>query len=443
MSSIFTATLPVPLFTSSEMSAQAVAPPPFGSAASLSDMTDFLSSLAAVGFFSGDAFGGPSGDAFAGPSGEAFRDDSSEALEHEGDILDEDDDEDSSESEDEKKAGMDEYVDSSSNGETMVFFGKTRKDFTRRWVVVYHNKFFDPVRDARLTSPELIGVFNSPPGSKYPKMVEGVLDLGPQLCLAGCKIVHVTRKERRRLDKKLKRRKGQLGRWYQNHKPNQVESRRTLVKLDIGRKRAGQAVQKFSNRYYDLLVAPKVKDEAERRGVRINDLPLVKEFTQREWENATPEIQDKIRKDVVEEKELIAKLKGVSPGNIHLSPEQKALVLKGIGAELRNIFNQLVALSDWGFVIIGVGINPESGKLQSSSWNYGTDLESGAQFFDWFDDVAELGMVPGGVPGDKRGSSEYFGAPLVAHMRNVEHVYAALHPMDVDSEPQTSNSAHT
>ncbi|SJL13367.1 uncharacterized protein ARMOST_16809 [Armillaria ostoyae] len=407
--------LPVPPFTSSEMSAQAVAPPPFGSAASLSDMTDFLSSLAAAGFFSGDAFGGPSGKAFAGPSGKAFRDDSSEASEHEGDIPDEDDDEDSSESEDEKsnkrwtnpdqqlflEAGMDEYVDSLSNGETTAFFGKTRKDFT-------------------LTPPELIGVFNSPPGSKYPKMVEGVLDLGPQLCLAGCKIVRVTRKERRRLDKKLKRRKGQLGRWYQNHKPNQVESRRTLVKLDIGRKRAGQAVQKFSNRYYDSLVAPK-----------------------QEWENATPEIQDEIKKDVIEEKELIAKLKGVSPGNIHLSPEQKALVLKGIGAELRNIFNQLVALSDWGFVIIGAGINPESGKLQSSSWNYGTDLESGAQFFDWFDDVAELGMVPGGVPGDKRGSSEYFGAPLVAHMRNVEHVYAALHPMDVDSEPQTSNSAHT
>ncbi|KAK0431308.1 hypothetical protein EV421DRAFT_1911955 [Armillaria borealis] len=458
--------LPVPLFMSSEMSAQAIAPPPFGSAVSLSDMTNFLSSLAVAGFFSGDTFGGPSGDAFAGPSGDvftgpsgkAFRDDSSKALAHEGDIPDEDDDEDSLESEDEKsnkwwtnpdqqlflEAGMDKYVDSSSNGETTVFFGKTRKDFMQRWVVMYHNKFFDPVGDARLTPPELIGVFNSPPGSKYPKMVKGVLDLGPQLCLAGCKIVCVTRKERRRLDKKLKRRKGQLGRWYQNHKPNQVESRRTL----------------FSNRYYDLLVAPKVRDEAKRRGVRINDLPLVKEFMQREWENTTPEIQDEIKKDVVEEKELIAKLKGVNPGNIHLSPEHKALVLKGIGTELRNIFNQLVALLDWGFIIIGAGINPESGKLQSSSWNYGTDLESGAQFFDWFNDVAELGMVPGGVPGDKQGSSEYFGAPLVAHMRNVEHtlsskslmlmtsdlwpdVYAVLHPMDVDLEPQTSNSAHT
>ncbi len=69
--------------------------------------------------------------------------------------------------------------------------------------------------------------------------------------------------------------------------------------------------------------------EGQRRGeetrVRINNLPLVKEITQQEWENATPEIQDEIKKDVVEEKELIAKLKGVKPGNIHLSPEQKAL----------------------------------------------------------------------------------------------------------------------
>lgn len=87
-------------------------------------------------------------------------------------------------------------------------------------------------------------------------------------------------------------------------------------------------------------------------------------------------------------------------------------------------------------------------------------MDSGAQFFDWFDDAAELGMVPSGMPGDKRSSSEYFGAPLVAHMRNVERtlsskslilttsdlwpdMYTALHPMDVDSEPQTSNSAYT
>ncbi len=98
-----------------------------------------------------------------------------------------------------------------------------------------------------------------------------------------------------------------------------------LVKLDISRKCAGQAIQKFSNRYYNLLVAPKVKDEVKRQGVHINNLPLVKEIMQQEWENATPEIQDEIKKDVMEEKELIAKLKGVKPGNVHLSPEQKAL----------------------------------------------------------------------------------------------------------------------
>ncbi len=222
MLSISTLTLPVPLFTSVEMSAQAVAPPPFGSAASSSDMTDFLSRLAVAGFFSGDVFGGPSGDVFAGPSGKAFGGPSDEELGDEGDISDEDDEDSSDSSSDDEKsnkrwtnpdqqsfleASMGKYVDSLSNGVTTVFFTRARKDFTRRWVVLYHNKFFDPVGNARLAPPELIGVFNSPPGAKYPKMVDGVLDLGLQLCLAGCKKVRVTKKERRRLDKKLKRKK--------------------------------------------------------------------------------------------------------------------------------------------------------------------------------------------------------------------------------------------
>ncbi len=160
MSNIFTLTLPVSLFMSVKMSAQAVAPPPFGNAASSSDMTNFLSRLAVAGFFSGDVlggpsgnvFGGPSGDAFAGPSGKAFtgvsgkafRGDSDKELGDEGDILDEDDEDSLDSLSDDKKtnkrwtnpdqqsfleASMGEYVDLLSNGVTTVFFTRARKDF--------------------------------------------------------------------------------------------------------------------------------------------------------------------------------------------------------------------------------------------------------------------------------------------------------------------------
>lgn len=104
-SSIFTTTLPVPPFTSVEISAQAAAPLPFNSAATSSDMTDFLSSLAAAGFFSGETFGGAPGEALGGPSSEMRGGVSDKPLEGKSDISDTDDDSDSSDSDsDEEKS---------------------------------------------------------------------------------------------------------------------------------------------------------------------------------------------------------------------------------------------------------------------------------------------------------------------------------------------------
>ncbi len=68
------------------------APLPFDSAATSSDMTDFLSSLAAAGFFSGETFGGAPGEALGGPSSEMRGGVSDKPLEGESDILDTDDD---------------------------------------------------------------------------------------------------------------------------------------------------------------------------------------------------------------------------------------------------------------------------------------------------------------------------------------------------------------
>lgn len=44
----------------------------------------------------------------------------------------------------------------------------------------------------------------------------------------------------------------------------------------------------------------------------------------------TPEIQKEIKKDIIEEKKLIATLKGVEPGKVHLSPEQKSLYVVSV-----------------------------------------------------------------------------------------------------------------
>ncbi len=57
---------------------------------------------------------------------------------------------------------------------------------------------------------------------------------------------------------------------------------------------------------------------------------MVKEITQKEWENATPEIQKEIKKDIIEEKKLIATLKGVKPERVHLSAEQKFLYIVSV-----------------------------------------------------------------------------------------------------------------
>ncbi len=57
------------------------------------------------------------------------------------------------------------------------------------------------------------------------------------------------------------------------------------------------------------------------------------------------------------------------------------------------------------------------------------ELKSGEKFFDRFDKDALAGLVPGGLPGDKRKASAYYSGPLLAHMRNVEctwHLYLIL-----------------
>ncbi|SJL18772.1 uncharacterized protein ARMOST_22372 [Armillaria ostoyae] len=60
-------------------------------------------------------------------------------------------------------------------------------------------------------------------------------------------------------------------------------------------------------------------------------------------------------------------------------------------------------------------------------------LKSGENFFNRFNKDAVAGLVPGGLPGDKRDAIAYFGGPLLAHMRNVERVQVELLPKDHES----------
>lgn len=159
-------------------------------------------------------------------------------------------------------------------------------------------------------------------------------------------------------------------------------SRKSIFKLEVGPKRAPQAVQTYSNMFYDTNVAPIVAIEAEKQGLTINDIKLINTVTSAEWKKETPEVRAEVKQVVKQEKQLMLALKECHYDDIRLSPEQKDTyvtisvpkaerfshryrMLRTLGFEFRRIFDKIKFITGWGFVIVGAGIDPLTGDMRS------------------------------------------------------------------------------
>ncbi|KAK0216718.1 hypothetical protein EDD85DRAFT_962112 [Armillaria nabsnona] len=80
------------------------------------------------------------------------------------------------------------------------------------------NTFIDPKGKARSIPPELIDAEGSPKDMLFPRIDEGYLDLGPNLCVDSCVLVEPMPELRIALGDVLMYIYYQMKQWFQNNK---------------------------------------------------------------------------------------------------------------------------------------------------------------------------------------------------------------------------------
>ncbi|SJL17555.1 uncharacterized protein ARMOST_21107 [Armillaria ostoyae] len=323
---------------------------------------------------------------------------------------------------------------SSDEGTVHTFLGAIPNLFMHRWPPVHEGMIINMTGCARTVDPQLLEVTSSPEDVPFPRMDRGFLDLGPDLCLDGCELVDITLETRLELGLVLEAQRAQVKQWFPNNLKDRKAKAILGVKLKADLKRPPSIQHVYSHLLYDVWgIRAKVTTEAERLGVSPNNINVINRVTGEEWEKEPEEVKQTIVKLHEEQKELSKAMKERRIDDMELTAEQKSAVINSLGIEFNQVFKLIHGATDWGFLVLGAGIDPESGKLRSSSWEYGTMLKSGENFFNRFNKDAVAGLVPGGLPGDKRDAIAYFGGPLLAHMRNVERVQVELLPKDHES----------
>ncbi|SJL12702.1 uncharacterized protein ARMOST_16133 [Armillaria ostoyae] len=292
---------------------------------------------------------------------------------------------------------------SSDEGTVHTFLGAIPNLFMHRWPPVHEGMIIDMTGRARTVDPQLLEVTSSPEDAPFPRMDRGFLDLGPDLCLDRCELVDITLETRLELGLVLEAQRTQVKQWF----PNNLKDRKVKailgVKLKANLKCPPSIQHVYSHLLYDVRgIHAKVTTEAERLGVSPNNINVINRVTGEEWEKEPEEVKQTIVKLHKEQKELSKAMKEHRIDDIELTAEQKSAVINSLGIEFNQVFKLIHGATDWGFLVLGAGIDPESGKLQSSSWEYGTMLKSGENFFNRFNKDAVAGLVPEGFPGDKR-----------------------------------------
>ncbi|KAK0436069.1 uncharacterized protein EV420DRAFT_1652699 [Desarmillaria tabescens] len=286
------------------------------------------------------------------------------------------------------------------------FFGAIPNIFMHRWPPTHKEIFIDMIGCARTKPLHLVGVQSSPKDVPFPRIDRMFLDLSPDLCLDGCEPTVLTPEMRIEIGAVLED-QHVVKQWFPNNQRATKVKLALGLKLKVDSKRLPQLQHVYSHLLYEeRKIAEKVVVEAKRTGLSPNN----------EWAKESDDVKNTIKKLHKEQKELSMAMKEHRVDDIELSTEQKSNVIKSLGLELDSIFDVIVKATGWGFIVVGAGIDPESGNLRSSSWEYGVKLKSSGGFFDGFDRDAATGMVPGGLPGDKRKAGAYYSGPLLAHM---------------------------
>ncbi|SJL18398.1 uncharacterized protein ARMOST_21986 [Armillaria ostoyae] len=295
---------------------------------------------------------------------------------------------------------------SSDEGTVHTFLGAIPNLFMHRWPPVHEGMIIDMTGRTRTVDPQLLEVTSSPEDAPFPHMDRGFLDLGPDLCLDRCELVDITLETRLELGLVLEAQRAQVKQWFPNNLKDRKAKAILGVKLKADLKRPPSIQHVYSHLLYDVRgIHAKVTTEAERLRVSPNNINVINRVTGKEWEKEPEEVKQMIVKLHEEQKELSKAMKERRIDDIELTAEQKSAIINSLGIEFNQVFKLIHGATDWGFLILGAGIDPES--------------------------VA--GLVPGGLPGDKRDAIAYFGGPLLAHMRNVERVQVELLPKDHES----------
>ncbi|PBK94137.1 hypothetical protein ARMGADRAFT_1079622 [Armillaria gallica] len=292
---------------------------------------------------------------------------------------------------------MDDFQQAAADGTLPAFKAMVLGLWQTRYPERFGKYFLDRDGKVRKFAACLIGVEDSGKDVPFPKMVGGVLDLGPAHCLDGCDLAEPDGDEECGMVEELNPEiVEKLYNWFRNHKPaHRIRRGGGLTRFSLIPTHVPQPIHKYSKMYYTEGVLPHVITEAKERGVVHNDLTLVKEMTVHAWANESPEIKQSVMDAIEKDKELIERLKDGTL-DINVSDADKCI------------------------------------------YNYTCQDANGKDFIKSFNENAMAGYIPGTIPGDSRTFSKYFGVPFMHHMKKITK--EAIHLGKIKESPKATQT---
>ncbi|KAK0486837.1 hypothetical protein EDD18DRAFT_1110946 [Armillaria luteobubalina] len=162
-----------------------------------------------------------------------------------------------------------------------------------------------------------------------------------------------------------------------------------------------------------------VMDKAAVQGTKWN-IDIICKVTMEAWANATPEIREEVMEEWEKRIKQLVALRAHHFKDIVLTEEERIQVIKGLGVQLKKQFKLETSLSKFGFIIVAAGYHPGKKRMESYSWEFGTEDSMGKTFIESFDKAAKSGVVPGGQKGDRQDMKTYYSPPLLAYMLEFE-----------------------
>ncbi|KAK0441481.1 uncharacterized protein EV420DRAFT_1485646 [Desarmillaria tabescens] len=248
-------------------------------------------------------------------------------------------------------------------GEAHKFLGMMANLFMHRWPPVWELMFIDYTGRARKLALHLIGIMDSPDGTPFPRMDKGFLNLGPDLALNGCELVLLTQEQRDTFGQVLEKLCVRLRQWFPNNKKGLTSSRglKAILKTDVEKTRPPQAMHIYSCKLYaERCLREKVIAEVARTGESPNNIAVISQMTNVEWKKEAPEVRAETMSIQSEQRKLVEAVKAHHYDKINFPPGQKKQAIESLGGKFKKMFKLFQAITGWGFVIVGAGIDPGS-----------------------------------------------------------------------------------